>query len=44
MDGFGRQNKCLFFGVLLNCHATIAASPLNLPQTKDNVIPLEPMV
>ena len=27
---------CFFFFRLLACHATIAALPLNLPQTKEN--------
>jgi len=36
MEGFGWQKQVLLFFWFLACHATIAALPLNLPQTKEN--------
>jgi hypothetical protein len=36
MEGFGRQRQVLVFFWFLARHATIAASPLNLLQTKEN--------
>jgi len=36
MEGFGDQKQTLVFFWFLACHAMIAFSPLNLPQTKEN--------
>ena len=44
MDGFGRNKQVFCFFWFLAHHATIVASPLNLPQTKQKVIPLEPKI
>ena len=45
MDGFGHQkHECFVFFWFLARHATIMASPLNLPPTKQKVIPLEPKI
>ena len=44
MDGFGRQKQVFCSFWFLARYATIVASPLNLPQTKQKVIPLEPKI
>ena len=44
MDGFGRHKQVFCFFWFLARHATIVALPLNLPRTKQKVIPLEPRI